>query len=184
MRRPVPPLALGRHAWLWASVAFFAVSGLRCHGGGKAELQSRHPADPGRELLCLPRAGQCLAQGRPAARPARSGRQGGGHRAGQAGRERDDPPHLRHRQGRSDAAAVDPQAAHRGPEGDSSRLGSPPGPSTSRSGRSSRPRGPPCRRSTTAGWVRNPIDRFVLAALEQRGLQPAPEADRRTWPGG
>jgi hypothetical protein len=32
----------------------------------------------------------------------------------------------------------------------------------------------------TAGWVRNPIDRFVLAALERRGLQPAPEADRRT----
>ena len=31
-----------------------------------------------------------------------------------------------------------------------------------------------------AGWVRNPIDRFVLAALEQRGLQPAAEADRRT----
>ncbi len=31
-----------------------------------------------------------------------------------------------------------------------------------------------------AGWVRNPIDRFVLAALEQRGMPPAPEADRRT----
>ena len=30
------------------------------------------------------------------------------------------------------------------------------------------------------GWVRNPIDRFVLASLEQHGLQPAPEADRRT----
>ncbi len=29
-------------------------------------------------------------------------------------------------------------------------------------------------------WVRNPIDRFVLAALERRGMQPAPEADRRT----
>ena len=29
-------------------------------------------------------------------------------------------------------------------------------------------------------WVRNPIDRFVLAELERRGLQPAPEADRRT----
>src|SRR5581483_2856267 len=29
-------------------------------------------------------------------------------------------------------------------------------------------------------WVRNPIDRFVLAQLEARGLQPAPEADRRT----
>jgi hypothetical protein len=29
-------------------------------------------------------------------------------------------------------------------------------------------------------WVRNPIDRFILADLEKRGLQPAPEADRRT----
>ncbi len=31
-----------------------------------------------------------------------------------------------------------------------------------------------------ARWVRNPIDRFVLARLEAAGLQPAPEADRRT----
>ncbi len=30
------------------------------------------------------------------------------------------------------------------------------------------------------GWVRNPIDHFILADLEKRGLQPAPEADRRT----
>ena len=29
-------------------------------------------------------------------------------------------------------------------------------------------------------WVRNPIDRFVLAKLEALNLQPAPEADRRT----
>ena len=29
-------------------------------------------------------------------------------------------------------------------------------------------------------WVRNPIDRFVLASLEAKELQPAPEADRRT----
>ncbi|HMC90624.1 MAG TPA: DUF1549 domain-containing protein, partial [Gemmataceae bacterium] len=29
-------------------------------------------------------------------------------------------------------------------------------------------------------WVRNPIDQFVLAELEKRGLQPALEADRRT----
>ena len=28
-------------------------------------------------------------------------------------------------------------------------------------------------------WVRNPIDRFVLARLEAAGLAPAPEADRR-----
>lgn len=29
-------------------------------------------------------------------------------------------------------------------------------------------------------WVRNPIDRFILARLEKLGLQPAPEADRPT----
>jgi cytochrome c553 len=31
-----------------------------------------------------------------------------------------------------------------------------------------------------AKWVRNPIDNFVLALLEQVKLKPAPEADRRT----
>ncbi len=31
-----------------------------------------------------------------------------------------------------------------------------------------------------AGWVRSPIDKFVLAQLEKSGLAPAPEADRRT----
>jgi hypothetical protein len=40
-----------------------------------------------------------------------------------------------------------------------------------------RPAPPPVKKT---GWVRNPIDRFVLAELEKRGLEPAPEADRRT----
>src|SRR5581483_4961760 len=31
-----------------------------------------------------------------------------------------------------------------------------------------------------SGWVRTPIDTFVLAALEQKGMKPSPEADRRT----
>jgi hypothetical protein len=31
-----------------------------------------------------------------------------------------------------------------------------------------------------AAWVRNPIDRFVLAKLEAKGLEPAAAADRRT----
>lgn len=31
-----------------------------------------------------------------------------------------------------------------------------------------------------AGWVRNPIDAFVLAALENKGIAPSKEADRRT----
>ncbi|REK19626.1 MAG: DUF1553 domain-containing protein [Planctomycetota bacterium] len=31
-----------------------------------------------------------------------------------------------------------------------------------------------------AGWVANPIDAFVLAELENKGLQPSPQADKRT----
>ena len=31
-----------------------------------------------------------------------------------------------------------------------------------------------------AAWVRNPIDRFILARLEEKGLAPAPVADART----
>ena len=31
-----------------------------------------------------------------------------------------------------------------------------------------------------SGWVRNPIDAFVLARLEREGLKPSPEADRLT----
>jgi mono/diheme cytochrome c family protein len=33
---------------------------------------------------------------------------------------------------------------------------------------------------TNAAWVKNPIDRFILAALEAKGLAPAPAADART----
>ena len=29
-------------------------------------------------------------------------------------------------------------------------------------------------------WIRNPVDRFILARLDQEGLQPAPEADKTT----
>jgi hypothetical protein len=31
-----------------------------------------------------------------------------------------------------------------------------------------------------AAWCKNPIDRFIVARLEAEGLQPAPEADRRS----
>jgi hypothetical protein len=30
------------------------------------------------------------------------------------------------------------------------------------------------------GWVKTPIDRFILARLKKEGLQPSPEADKRT----
>jgi hypothetical protein len=39
---------------------------------------------------------------------------------------------------------------------------------------------PPSVATDRAGWPRNPIDRFILAVLEQHGLTPAVEADRRT----
>jgi hypothetical protein len=31
-----------------------------------------------------------------------------------------------------------------------------------------------------AGWIRNPIDRFVLAELERRGIEPSPESELRS----
>jgi mono/diheme cytochrome c family protein len=37
---------------------------------------------------------------------------------------------------------------------------------------------PPAVRGSA--WVRNPVDAFVLAKLEEKGLTPSPEADRRT----
>jgi cytochrome c553 len=42
------------------------------------------------------------------------------------------------------------------------------------------PTRPELPRVKNAAWVRNPIDRFILARLESMGLQPAPEADRPT----
>jgi mono/diheme cytochrome c family protein len=39
---------------------------------------------------------------------------------------------------------------------------------------------PPAVSEAWCGWPRNPVDRFLLAAMEKRGLTPAPEADRRT----
>jgi len=32
-----------------------------------------------------------------------------------------------------------------------------------------------------SAWPQNQIDRFILAQLEARGMEPAPPADRRTW---
>lgn len=43
-----------------------------------------------------------------------------------------------------------------------------------------RPHQAPIPRVQDEGWCRSPIDRFLLAALEAKGLKPAPEADRRT----
>jgi hypothetical protein len=42
------------------------------------------------------------------------------------------------------------------------------------------PRRPAVPAVKQAGWVRNPVDSFVLSALEAKDLKPSPEADRRT----
>ena len=34
--------------------------------------------------------------------------------------------------------------------------------------------------SVSSPWIRNDVDRFVLARLDEKGISPAPEADRRT----
>ena len=57
-------------------------------------------------------------------------------------------------------------------EGDCSSGGSPRGRSTSRTGPTSRRSGPPVPAVEARGWVRNPIDAFVLAALEAKGIEP------------
>src|SRR5688572_31856750 len=41
-----------------------------------------------------------------------------------------------------------------------------------------RPAPPPAVRQKS--WPRQPLDSFILAKLEQKGLKPAPEADART----
>jgi hypothetical protein len=41
-------------------------------------------------------------------------------------------------------------------------------------------RQPPLPAVKGTGWVKTPIDRFILAKLEAKGLSPAPTADRRT----
>ena len=40
-----------------------------------------------------------------------------------------------------------------------------------------RPEPPGVERS---GWIRNPVDRFILARQEAKGVEPSPEADKRT----
>ena len=42
------------------------------------------------------------------------------------------------------------------------------------------PKRPPLPKVKASTWGQNPIDRFILAKLEAKGLKPAPVADRRT----
>ncbi|MGA1526112.1 MAG: hypothetical protein ACO4CZ_19275, partial [Planctomycetota bacterium] len=39
---------------------------------------------------------------------------------------------------------------------------------------------PPALEKSLADWARQPLDQFVAARLAAAGLEPSPEADRRT----
>jgi hypothetical protein len=43
-----------------------------------------------------------------------------------------------------------------------------------------RPEAPKVSNAALAGWPRSPVDHFILARLEQEGLQPSPEAEKMT----
>ena len=43
-----------------------------------------------------------------------------------------------------------------------------------------RPQRPPIPQVHNPNWVRNPVDAFILSKLDEKGLQPAPPADKRT----
>ena len=155
-------------------------------GRGQAGIQPRHPADPGGELLRLPRARQRRAQGRPAARPARGGRR----RPRRSCPGKPDESELIARIFADDADEVDAaaevaQEADRGAEGHCSSAGSPQGPSISRTGRSSPPKRPALPAVKNEAWVRNPIDRFILAeAGEATGCSRRPRPTAARWPAG
>ncbi len=72
-------------------------------------------------------------------------------------------------------AAVNPVAARRRPQALRPTKTAP-----RNTGHSAAPVRPPLPSVRNAGWVRNSIDRFILARLEKEGLSPAPEADRVT----
>ena len=43
------------------------------------------------------------------------------------------------------------------------------------------PKPAPAPKVAQAGWVRDPLDAFILAGIEDAKLAPAPESDRATW---
>ena len=133
-----------------------------------------------------PRGGLRLDYGRGG---AGRGRLGPGGRAGAARGERAAAGRARRGGDRADAA--EPAAAARRGDRDPpplDRRGGP-GPGHGRrggrrrrasTGRSARPSAPEPPEVEDAAWPRNPIDRFILAALERDGIAPSPEADRAT----
>ena len=192
---------------LWITSLLFFLFALRPAAlRGRPSLRRSHrtrilretgPTPPRRPVPAVPRRPE--TEGRAAARFQGLGSQGREYRpGGRPGEARGKPAGRRDQLRRAlpDAAEVEapcrgdrhldavgragrPLAAARRPE---SRLRQPA--STSRSapgtGASSRSASPPRPRSGGPSGRARPVDDYVLAALEAKGLAPAPEADRRT----
>ena len=119
-----------------------------------------------------------------------------GHHARQVRRERVDPPHRVGRRRRADAAEARRSAATRsrrcGPGSSRARTGRKPPTAQNRTTRNGRHRRGPSALVVSAAelgraadgqgrlWSRTPIDRFIVAALESKGIRANPPADRRT----
>ena len=148
---------------------------------GPGRVQPRHPADPLRELLPLPRARQEPPQGRPPARHPRRGPGQGGDRPRQARGERAGRPDPQRR--RPDEVMPPPKSTKTLTAAQKDLLRR-----WVAEGAEYQPHwayvpirsGPPCPPVKRRGWVRNPIDAFILETLEAKKLAPSPEADRRT----
>ena len=160
-------------------------------GAGRCDvLRAEDPAGAGEGVLRLPLGRGQEAQGGSAARHpggrARGGRLGAGRRSGQARRE----PAARGAAARRDRDAPQGQAARRGgrrlraldhgwalpTRGRASGRRRPGAASTSTPARRFWAYQPPRRHAppavADAAWPRTDIDRFILAALEARGLRP------------
>ena len=170
-----------RSAWRWPGPRAWAARGngaAQASAGG--QLQPRHPAHPLQQLLRLPRSRRETARDQVPLRHAR-GRvcRGRRHRARERRREHAGQDASPTRSREADAAArfracVDRQADRAAAPLDRRRrevghalglhaAGAPDLPAVEK-----------------ADWVRNPIDRFILARLEREGLKPSPEADKAT----
>ncbi len=144
---------------------------LKCHGGEKTrgglKLTSRDGDPPGRRHRPGRRARQAGRQ------PAHQGRPLRRHDADAQGQASCRPRHRRPDALGGNRPAL-PRRRRRTPAASTSPT------SSGVSGRSSRSRSSPPPAVKDTAWPRSDLDRYILAALEAKGLKPAKPADKRT----
>ena len=153
----------------------------RCCAG----FQSRHPADPGGELLLLPRAGRQQASGRAAARRAGRGDRSRRDRAAGRRRQRARPADQLGRSRRADAAAEVESAAVARAEEAAGALDRRRGELRPRTGPSSRPSDrpmPAVQRDRVGAQPRSTVS--CWRSSKRRDCRPRPRPTGRRSSGG